>query len=144
MNERLSLGQIRVVCQEMLRSEKRVTGREIRRELRRRFGAAGKTERVFRVWREECVRWERAHAPPPSDVEALAQRLAEAEARATALQARAELAEYREQAHQDRWGLEVDRLRQQLLIQERAADRVRHLEDRVMQLSRELLAARGQ
>jgi hypothetical protein len=44
----------------------------------------------------------------------LKHRLAAAEAAAAENLARAERAEYREQAHQDKWAMEVDRLRQEI------------------------------
>ena len=55
-----------------------------------------------------------AVAAVPVDVADLRQRLAAAEAAAAENLARAERAEYREQAHQDKWAMEVDRLRQEL------------------------------
>jgi hypothetical protein len=79
----------------------------LREELRRRFRAVGKTERVFAIWREEVG------APPapvvPVDVADLKRRLAAAELAAGENLARAERAEFREQAHQ-----EVDRLRMEI------------------------------
>jgi len=109
MNRRLSETRIRVTCRELLRSEGRVSGRRLCQELRRRFGAVGKTERVFAIWREEL-----AAKAVPVDVADLKQRLAGAEAAAAENLARAERAEYREQAHQDKWAMEVDRLRQEI------------------------------
>jgi hypothetical protein len=69
----------------------------------------GKTERVFAIWREET-----AAKAVPADVADLKRRLTVAEAAAAENLARAERAEFREQAHQDKWAMEVDRLRQEL------------------------------
>jgi hypothetical protein len=109
MNRRLSEPRIRAICRELLRSEGKVSGRRLCQELRRRFGAVGKTERVFAIWREEV-----AAKAVPVDVADLKQRLAAADAAAAENLARAERAEYREQAHQDKWAMEVDRLRQEI------------------------------
>jgi hypothetical protein len=73
----------------------------------------GKTERVFAIWREEVAARTQA-AAVPVDVAELKRRLATAEAAAAENLKRAELAEYREQAHQERWAMEVDRLRQEV------------------------------
>lgn len=109
MNQRLSEQRIRSTCRELLAGEGAVSGRGLREELRRRFGAVGKTARVFAIWREEV-----AIAALPIDVAELRLRLAAAEAQATENLQRAERAEFREQAHQDKWAMEIDRLRQEL------------------------------
>jgi len=82
----------------------------LRAELRKRFGAVGKTERVFTIWREETAAQASA-AAPAADIVELKRRLAAAEAAAAENLARAERAEYREMAHQEKWAMEVDRLR---------------------------------
>ena len=53
MNRRLSESRIRSTCRELLGKKGRVSGRALCAELRKRFGAVGKTERVFAIWREE-------------------------------------------------------------------------------------------
>ena len=53
MNHRLPEELIRSTCRELVAKHGGVSGRRLREELRRRFGAVGKTERVFRIWREE-------------------------------------------------------------------------------------------
>jgi hypothetical protein len=109
--------------------------------LRERFGAVGKTARVFQIWREESA------ATPipaiPSDVGDLQIRLQAAETAAAENQARAERAEYREQAHQDRWAMQIDSLREQLRAQPKYAAEIRALQERVLRLSAELQAARS-
>ena len=143
MNQQLSTAQIRGTCRDLLRENDKSSGRALRRELKRRFGAVGKTERIFGIWREERTRLQVAQAPGPSDAEQLARKLAEAETRAAGMQARAELAEYREEAHQERWAAEVDQLRQRLRASETSAAEVRRLQDLVLQLSRQLRGPRA-
>jgi len=116
MNRRLSEFQIRATCRELLARDPNLTGRQLRRELKDRFGAVGKTERVFDLWREETQKIQIAIAAAalPADVAELQRRLRIAEATAAENLKRAELAEYRERAHQDHWAMEIDRLKQQL------------------------------
>jgi hypothetical protein len=147
MNRRLSEARIRGTCREILERRGRVSGRALCIELRARFGSVGKTGRVFAIWREELAakaeRERPVQAPPvPADVVELERRLKSAEAAAAENLKRAELAEYREQAHQERWALEVDGLRQRLRAQEANAAEVRRLQDRILQLSRELMGYR--
>jgi hypothetical protein len=119
MNLQLSDLRIRATCRELMNKHGRVSGRGLCLALRARFGAVGKTERVFRIWREECAPTaasEPVVAEPelPRDVAILQRRVEAAEALADEYLRRAELAEFRERAHQDHWALEVDRLRQEL------------------------------
>ena len=109
MNLRLSEQRIRSTCRELIRMKGTVSGRQLCEELRKRFGAVGKTERVFAIWREEV-----GLAGVAPDIAQLRARLAVAEAQAAENLARAERAEFREQAHQDKWAVEIDRLRQEL------------------------------
>jgi hypothetical protein len=116
MNRRLSEARIRSTCRELLGRKERVSGRALCAALRTRFGAVGKTERVFAIWREEvgAVAARAQAAAVPADVAELRRRLIAAEAAAAENLRRAELAEYREQAHQEQWAMEVDRLRQEI------------------------------
>lgn len=134
---------IRATCRELMAARGRVSGRALRRALRERYGSAGKTDRVFRVWREETERKSYA-APPelPTDLVELQRRLVVAEEGAKENLSRAERAELREQAHQDRWAMEVDRLRQEVRAQPRYAAEIRELQERVLRLTVELHAAR--
>jgi hypothetical protein len=143
MNLRLREDRIRTTCRELLAGGTRVSGRALRRELRTRFGAVGKTARVFQIWREESAPPVSALASTESpDVAELQQRLRVAEAAAADNRARAERAEFREQAHQDHWSMEVDRLREQLRAQPKYAAEIRGLQEQVLRLSAELQAAR--
>jgi hypothetical protein len=131
MNLQLSDQRIRATCRELKTKHGRVSGRRLCEELRSRFGAVGKTTRVFRIWREECAvaaapalaaaPLEIASAPAmvaaaklPAEVVLLQRRVEAAEEAAAEYLKRAELAEFREQAHQDHWALEIDRLRQEI------------------------------
>lgn len=119
MNRRLSEPQIRATCRELVVRNPDLTGRQLRRELKHRFGAVGKTERVFAVWREESAARRRATATAelPTNIAELQRRLTAAEAAAAENLKRAELAEYRERAHQDHWAVQIDQLKQQLQSQ---------------------------
>jgi hypothetical protein len=112
MNLQLSESRIRATCRELLKHDPRISGRALCQALRTRFGAVGKTTRVFRIWREETAFL--ATAQMPGELALLKARAKAAEAAAAEYLKRAELAEFREQAHQDHWALEVDRLRQEL------------------------------
>jgi hypothetical protein len=151
MNVRISETRLRGVCQELLRLEGRVTHRRLRNVLRERFGAAGKTTRVLRIWREESERLvstklgtdRLGYSDLPTDVVELQDRLAEAEVLSNQMRIRAELAELREQSHQDRWMLEIDRLREALRNQPNYAREVRAQQSTITRLTVELAATRG-
>src|SRR5271170_462557 len=135
---------IRATCQDLMSAGHRVTGRGLRRALRDRFGAAGKTSRVFRIWRQEVLAQSPAAlADLPRETFELQRRLMAAEALTSEVLARAERAEYREQAHQDHWAMEIDRLREQLREQSALAAQARTLQSEVLKLTAELQAARS-
>lgn len=143
MNRRLSDRHIRSTCRDLLDAGGRVSGRSLRRTLRERFGAAGKTDRLFRIWREEtAIQLEATRPQLPTEIAELQHRMLVAEQAADENRARAERAELREQAHQDRWAMEVDRLRQVVRAQPRYAAEIRELQERVLRLTVELHAAR--
>jgi hypothetical protein len=115
MNLQLSDERIRATCRELKRKYGNVSGRQLCAALRARFGAVGKRTRVFRIWREECVpKPAAANLELPANMVLLQTRLEAAEALAKEYLRRAELAEFRERAHQDHWAVEVDRLRQEV------------------------------
>jgi hypothetical protein len=114
MNLQLSEQRIRATCRELLKEHSNVSGRQLCAELRTRFGAVGKTARVFQIWREESANLRAAELP--GELALLQQRVKAAEAAAADYLKRAELAEFREQSHQDHWALEVDRLRQEIAL----------------------------
>jgi hypothetical protein len=116
MNRRLTEFQIRTTCRALIARDANLTGRQLRKELKNRFGAVGKTERVFELWREETAATQRATAAAalPTEVAELQRRLQIAETAAAENLKRAELAELREQAHQEHWALKIDELRRKL------------------------------
>ena len=115
MNLQMTDERIRATCRELVKKHGSVSGRAVCAELRTRFGAVGKTTRVFRIWREECGAQPAAtHGGLPADVFLLQRRVEAAEALAKEYLQRAELAEFRERAHQEHWAVEVDRLRQEV------------------------------
>ena len=145
MNRRLTDHHIRSTCRDLLSEQgPSVTGRALRRTLKTRYGAVGKTERVFRIWRE-LVQTAAIQSGPalPTDVAELQRRLITAEEGATLANARAALAQLREQSHQDKWALEIDRLRLQLGSQPATLHQVRMLEDQVQRLKMDLMSARA-
>jgi hypothetical protein len=154
MNHRLSEAWIRATYRELLANRGRVSGRALCAELRSRFGAVGKTERVFAIWREETAapvpgsrvptsRASSSTAEVAAEIAELKRRLDVAEAAAAQNLARAERAEYREQAHQDKWAMEIDGLRSQLRAQPNYAAELRALQEQVLKLTVELHAARS-
>jgi hypothetical protein len=134
MNCRISELNLRGVCRELLLSNERVSHRMLCKVLRERFGAAGKTARVLKMWREEAARHTRTK---------LQERLALAEATTEQLKSRAELAELRELSHQERWALEIDRLREQIRAQPNYAREIQRLQNTVTRLTVELSVFRG-
>ena len=141
MNRRLSERRIRSTYRDLLASQGKVSGRQLRRELKDRFGAVGKTERIFQIWREETGQG--AVSVVPIEVREMRERMIAAESSAAEERARAERAEYRERAHQEHWAMEVDRLRQAALAQAGSAAMIRGLQEQVLQLSADLSAARA-
>jgi hypothetical protein len=112
VNLQLSDQRIRATCRELLKAGGPISGRRLCAELRTRFGAVGKTTRVFQIWREESSTLRAAQLP--GELALLRQKVKAAETAAAEYLKRAELAELREQAHQDHWALEIDRLRQEV------------------------------
>jgi hypothetical protein len=143
MNRRLSDTQIMATCRELFASNARLTGRRLRAELRRRFGFAGRTDRVFAIWRSM------RHEQPVGSSDSqgggeMQSRLAAAEGRVAALESELERAEERtrrsearELAHQDRWANEIHELRAAARRLQREEMLRRRLEERVLQLHRE-------
>jgi hypothetical protein len=145
MNRKLSDQRIRSTFQTLSRCGQPVSGRALRAALRTRFGAAGKTDRVFTI----CRSLRRPTIAAPADVielrariEAAEQGRAQAEAARDAALARAERSEARELAHQDRWANEIHELRAHVEQLKGEGARRRALEDQVLRLTREVQALR--
>lgn len=146
MNRKLTTEQIISTFQQLQATEGTVSGRALRAALRQRFGAAGKTARIFAL----CRSLQRPKIDEAALVLELRQRQQEAErakleaqaARDQALE-RAMRAEAREVSHQDHWAREVDQLRQ--LVQQLSGEAARRqaLDLEVLRLHRELQALRA-
>ena len=133
---KLTDGQIEILCREVLARESAPSGRMLRRALRERFGAAGRTDRVYAIWRRLSLG--ENEQSPTTDVER--QRWM---ARVAAAEERARLAEEREIKHQDRWASEVYELREQLRARpETLGSGVSH--DAYRRVHQELLQVRGE
>jgi hypothetical protein len=145
MNRRLSEPQIRKTCRDLMGNKGPISGRRLCRELRERFGAVGKATRVFKIWREELLAVTARSLPAvevPLELVELQRRLIVAESAASENLARAERAEYRERAHQEKWAAEIDRLRQEARGQPAYLAEIRSLQQQVLRLSHELQDAR--
>jgi hypothetical protein len=139
VNRKLTDEQIVATFRDLSARNNHVSGRSLRAALREQFGAAGKTDRIFALYRA-------LKAPPsaePVDVLDLRQRIAEQEQLLTAALNRAERSEAREIAHQDRWANEIHELRQRVEQLKSDAVRRKELEAQVLLLHRELQALRG-
>ena len=86
----------------------RVSGSAVRAELARRYGARGGVTRIYRLL--GAARGEAQSAEGQSMLE----RIRQLEAERDALRERAERAEHREVAHQDRAAVEIHNLREKL------------------------------
>jgi len=143
VNRKLSDTQIEAAAALLQGTGRRVTGRALREMLRLQYGAAGNTARVFAVCR--ALGGSQAEESEESALTELQRQLqASEQGRALALQerdhalVRAERAEARELAHQDRWASEIHSLRES--VDQLKSERLRRqsLEDQVVRLQREL------
>ena len=104
---RVSDQEIKLVIRDLTVEDRLPSGAQLRSVLRARFGSRGGVSRIYRLLAHERGAQKRVVAAAQDDVGKL---LREVESLRKAVQ----LAEYREQAHQSRWAMEVDRLRQQV------------------------------
>ena len=140
MNQKLTDQQIGQTVEAMRCAGQKITGRALRAALRERYGVVGKTGRLV-----AACRGLRNSVPDASLVTELQQQLQDAKLhRMAALEerdralARAERAEARETAHQDRWATEIHSLRES--VEQLKGERLRRqtLDDQVVRLQREL------
>jgi hypothetical protein len=136
MPAKLTDAQIEMLCRDVLAREKAPSGRFLRRALRERYGAVGRTDRVYAIWRRLTI-GENALGPvTDADRHRWMVRIAAAEDRAR-------LAEEREIKHQDRWAGELHALREQLRTRQGTlASGVSH--DVYRRVHQELLQVRGE
>jgi hypothetical protein len=140
MNQKLTDQQIGQTVEAMRCAGQKITGRALRAALRERYGVVGKTDRLA-----SACRGIRQPLPDASIITELKQQLQDAESgRYAAVEerdralARAERAEARETAHQDRWATEIHSLRES--VEQLKGERLRRqtLDDQVVRLQREL------
>lgn len=137
MTKQLTDEQIAGVIKALRNRGQKITGLAVRTELRRAFGMPGGVDRIYRLISQDRAT---GHADQQNNLVAeialLKQQLAEA------LQ-RAELAEYREQAHQEKWAMEIDLLRQQLRSSQIDTRKLSEAQNQVLELRRELHRVSG-
>ena len=125
--------QIQHLIGELTVGNRLPSGAELRTTLKKRFGSRGGVARVYRLLTRA-----RAATRPPSHPPADLQKL---ERELNALRESATLSQHREEAHQTRWALEVDRLRQRLIELEPLALHAKAALDNAELLRRQLHAA---
>ena len=125
--------QIKHLIGELTVGNRLPSGAALRSALEKRFGSRGGVARVYRL-----LAHTRDATKPPSQPPAELQKL---ERELVALRAAATLSQHREEAHQTRWALEVDRLRQRLLELEPRALHAKDAIDQAELLRRQLHAA---
>jgi hypothetical protein len=134
----LSDAVIRAAIGELAATEQRVTGVAVRALLTARYGARGGVARIYRFVND-------ARADPRRTILPQAGTLNPAtsgESREAAI-ARADLAEHRERAHQERWARETDALRLRVAAAEQAVRDVEIAKQRVTDLTRALSSAQA-
>ncbi len=125
-----------MLCREVLAREKAPSGRSVRRALRQRYGAVGRTERIYEIWRALTAGQSALGSVTDAERTRWMARIAAAEERVR-------LAEEREIKHQDRWANELHELREQLRTRQGTlASGVSH--DVYRRVHLELLQVRGE
>jgi predicted RNase H-like nuclease (RuvC/YqgF family) len=123
---------IRTLIKELAQGDRLPSGAALRAALRKRHGCSGGVTRIYRLLAQ-------ARPKPPPPPAALEQQKLEREIRS--LRQSAQLADHREQAHQTRWALEVDQLRQRVAALEPAAAQATRALENAELLRRQLYAA---
>jgi len=128
---------------EELRAQHAVlTGTRLREELQARHGTPGGVTRIYRLLHRTTSAPPTPPTPPSATVaNDVTSDVAAMQAELTAALERAQLAEHREQAHQDRWAGEIHRLREEARGFHDASHRLRVLQQDVLDRSRELASA---
>jgi hypothetical protein len=138
MNRKLTDEQISAAFDSLRNAGQGVSVRALRAALRERYGAAGKTARVYAL----CRNLRQPPVPEQPLIEDLRRQLLLAEQGLSAAIGRAQRSEARELAHQDRWAAEIHTLRE--AVEQLKGERTRRqaLEEQVLRLQRELQALR--
>ena len=122
---------IRTLIKELTRGDRLPSGAALRAVLRQRHGCSGGVTRIYRLLAQA--------SPKPTPPAALEQEKLTHEIRT--LRQSTQLAEHREQAHQTRWALEVDQLRQRVAALEPLAAQATRAQETAELLRRQLYAA---
>ena len=132
MSKQLADEQILGVIESLRQRQKRVTGIAVRTELRRLFGTPGGVDRIYKL----------INYPPAIDLigkpSNLYDEVASLREQLVLAVQRAELAEHREQVHQEKWAMEIDQLRQQLRGTQIDLRKLSEAQNQVLELRREL------
>lgn len=124
---------IQLLIRELSEGDCLPSGAMLRAALQQRFGSRGGVTRIYRLLSAARPKPAAPTSNAP-DIEKLQRELA-------TLRETLKLADYREQAHQSRWALEVDRLRQQVAALEPLALQTKSALDTAELLRRQLHAA---
>jgi hypothetical protein len=133
---------IQLLIRELTAGNQLPSGAQLRSALQQRFGSRGGVTRIYRLL--STARTKSTPPPPATDAPKDTPTLKDVERLKTELRQLREalkLADHREQAHQSRWALEVDRLRQQIAILEPLALQSKAALDTAESLRRQLHAA---
>ena len=125
--------QIKHLISELTVGNRLPSGASLRTALKKRFGSRGGVTRVYRLLAQTRAATQPS-LRPPADATKVEHEL-------TALREAATLSQHREEAHQARWALEVDRLRQRLLELEPLALHAKAAIENAELLRRQLHAA---
>lgn len=130
--------QVRALIREMSAAGSRPTGAALRARLAERYGSRGGVSRIYRLLADAT----RALAGAPAAAPAAGASASVTEgSQLEALRAELALAVAREESHQGRWAMEIDRLRQALAAAEPLAHEARHLRSSGELLRHQLQAA---
>lgn len=132
MPKQLTDEQILGVIESVRQQNERVTGLAVRTELRRLYGVPGGVDRIYRLINEPTS------VVLPGIQDELRDEIAVLKQQLAAAVRRAELAEHREQAHQEKWAMEIDQLRQQLRAVQIDTRKLSDAQNQVLELRREL------
>jgi hypothetical protein len=126
--------EIKLVIRDLTVEDRLPSGAQLRAVLRARFGSRGGVSRIYRLLAHERGAQQKVVPSEPGDVGKLSREV-------ESLRKAVQLAEYREQAHQSRWAMEVDRLRQQVATLEPLALRTQMAMDTAELLRHQLHAS---
>jgi hypothetical protein len=133
---RVSDQDIQHLIRELTDGTQLPSGAQLRAAMQKRFGSRGGVTRVYRLLASVQAKPSIQYSTPVN-----AEDVGKLQHQIQALSEALKLADHREQAHQSRWALEVDRLRQQLATLEPLALQAKAALDAAELLRRQLHAA---